>query len=224
MSLPTATPLYVSYHRLSQTHSCVGVRIHHTAWPPAAWGSSHLGSWIVSRDWKVRDVLGDKPPRSWSTPAASQAQRVAPWTSLDGQVITRPMTHRSLSLHCACWLVRSSPPCCPFGQGPVSSLTFRLYPDLHEEESKGLGSGAQGSPRLACVTTMPTLTCVQVSDEIASPNALEQTGAVNGYLHFWMMSPSRVHSPILPYFSSFPHFLTPTSSTLAWCLTLDTCL
>lgn len=93
----------------------------------------------------------------------------------------------------------------------MSSLTLRLHPDLREEESKGLGSGAQGSPPLAFVATMPTLTCVQVSDEIfASPNALKQTGAGNGYLHFWVQSFSLVRSPILPYFSSFPHFLTPT--------------
>lgn len=79
----------------------------------------------------------------------------------------------------------------------MSSLTFRLHPDLHEEESKGLGSRAQGPLRLACVATLLTLTYVQVSDEIfVSPNALEQTGAVNGSLRVWMMSPSLVPSSI----------------------------
>lgn len=65
----------------------------------------------------------------------------------------------------------------PLGQGPVSGLTSRLHPDLHQEESRGLSSGACGPPPPACVVTMPNLTCVQGSGQVfAPPNAMGRQG------------------------------------------------
>lgn len=78
----------------------------------------------------------------------------------------------------------------PLGQGPVSGLTSRLHPDLHQEESRGLSSGACGPPPPARVVTMPNLTCVQGSGQVfAPPNAMGRQGLGMGLSCVQVQSP-----------------------------------